>query len=343
MINKDCMDFFDNITDMVIEVGKDGIISYANKSALDLFDCGSEGLIGSPVKELIPEGQYEEIYKKVESGKALKYPFEQDFTAKDGSLKTIALYAGPLYYDEGQVCGLFLSGYDITNRLRCEKNARSHVQEIIKAQEDERKRIAREIHDDVSPNLLLLIQRIDAICCSNKVKTSEWMKMQMEHLRHQTVEGLESLRRIAQDLRPRILDDLGLVAALEWLADNMMINHGIEAQVEISGKKPKLPSEIQLLVFRIVQEALNNIRKHSEATIAIVDVKFNTNSIDISISDNGKGFVIPNRISEMPATGKLGLAGMQERAQLLGGSIEIQSEPEKGSKVAIHVPLGETA
>lgn len=338
MISKDYQCLFDHITDMVIEVNEDGVITYANRAAIELCGHTARTFAGLHVAELIPEERYLELYEKIVNGKKIRCPFEQELRSKDGTIKTIALSVTPLRCDK-RICGLLLAGYDITNRLRCEKNIRSHVREIIKAQEDERKRIAREIHDDVSPNLLLLIQRIDALCCSNKVKTSDWMKMQMEHLRCQTVEGLESLRRIAQDLRPRILDDLGLIAALEWLADNMIINHGVEAQVEISGERCDLPSEVQLLIFRIVQEALNNIRKHSKATIAIINIDFSPSSIDLVISDNGKGFVIPDRIGEMPASGKLGLAGMQERAQLLGGSVDIESEPEQGSKVTIHVPL----
>ncbi|ADJ26436.1 histidine kinase [Dehalogenimonas lykanthroporepellens BL-DC-9] len=218
-------------------------------------------------------------------------------------------------------------------------NMRFYVQEVIRAQEQERKRIARELHDEVSPSLLLLIQRIDTIVSNSKtLKLSETMKDKMEDLRVQTVEALESTRRIAQDLRPRILDDLGLIPALEWMADNLIKNHGIEAKVDINGEERPLPSEVQLLLFRIAQEALNNIRKHSEASNVEIGVNFGDARTIITISDNGRGFSIPERVCDLAAMGKLGLAGMRERAQLIGGHVRINSQSGHGTVVTVEVP-----
>jgi two-component system sensor histidine kinase DegS len=215
---------------------------------------------------------------------------------------------------------------------------RFYVQEIIKAQEDERKRIARELHDEVAPQLLLLIQRIDAITSNNRHKLSDYLKDKLEGLRCQTVEGLESLRRIAQDLRPRILDDLGLIPSIEWMADNLIMNHGIDAKVLISGKKTDLPSEVQLLLFRIAQEAINNVRRHARALLVVIGLDFEKDKTILTIRDNGIGFELPDKISQMPANGKLGLAGIQERAQLLSGTIDVRSEPGRGSTITVEIP-----
>ena len=215
---------------------------------------------------------------------------------------------------------------------------RFYVQLITKAQEDERKRIARELHDDVSSSLLLLIQRLDTIVPSNRLKQSRALKEKLEVLRSQAVEALEHLRRCAQDLRPRILDDLGLVAALEWIAEDMEKNHGIRAHVEVIGTEWDLPAEVQLPLFRIAQEALSNVRRHAEASTVVVKLGFADDGITMTVSDNGKGFEVPQRIEDLISAGSLGIMGISERARLFHGTLEIKSELGKGTQVIIKVP-----
>jgi len=246
--------------------------------------------------------------------------------------------ATSLVASDGKVKGFQHIARDVTEERQLQENMRFYVQEVIRAQEDERKRIARELHDDVSPSLLLLIQRLDSMTSSTRLKLSDSLKQKLEGLRCQTVEALESLRCIAQDLRPRILDDLGLIAALEWMTDDLIKNHGIEAQVEVLGAQRSLPSEVQLLLFRIAQEALNNVRRHAEASMALVIVEFADDKTILTITDNGNGFQLPERIGDLTSIGKLGLAGMQERAQLINGKLRLKSEPGKGTTITVEVP-----
>ncbi len=163
----------------------------------------------------------------------------------------------------------------------------------------------------------------------------------MEDLRSQTIKALEGLRCCAQDLRPRILDDLGLTAALEWMAEDLVKNYGIDARVEVVGTERGLPAEVQLLLFRIAQEALSNIRRHAKASMAEVKLKFESNKIRMTVSDNGTGFKLPNQTESLASTGKLGILGMYERARLLGGNLKIQSELGKGTQVIAEVPSPE--
>jgi len=333
--------FFDNASDAIWIHDLDGNILYANKAAERLTGYTDEGLVGVNINKLMPTTQAQEtnrrIHRRLLKGEEIEQPYEQRITKKDGSIAILKM-AASVFISEDKVKGIQHIARDVTEERRSQENMRYYVQEIIKAQEDERKRIARELHDDVSPSLLLLIQQIDAISSSSRHKLPDWLISKMEALRRQTVEGLESLRRIAQDLRPRILDDLGLPAALEWMTDNLVISYGIEAQVEVKGKEYELPSEVQLLLFRIAQEALNNIRRHAQATYTLVTVEFAPNKTTLTIRDNGKGFLLKEKIDHMPATGKLGLAGMQERAQLLGGSLTIKSQPGKGTVITVVVP-----
>jgi len=187
--------------------------------------------------------------------------------------------------------------------------------------------------------LLLLIQRLDTIIPSNRPKQSQVLREKLEILRSQAVEALEQLRRCARDLRPRILDDLGLAAALEWMAEDMEENYGIKAYVEVISNEGALPAEVQLLLFRIAQEALSNIRRHAEASTAIVKLEFGGDTISLTVSDNGKGFELPQRIEDLASVGKLGIMGMSERARLLSGTLEIKSELGKGTQVVAKLPL----
>ena len=140
-------------------------------------------------------------------------------------------------------------------------------------------------------------------------------------------------------MRPRILDDLGLLPALEWMAEGLVRNHGIDTRVEVKGAERSLPEEVQLLLFRIAQEALSNIRRHAEASRAWITIGFGDDKTILIVRDNGKGFELPERIGDLASSGKLGLAGMQERAQLIGGSLTLQSELGKGTTVAVKVPI----
>jgi len=278
------------------------------------------------------------VQRKLLNGEEIIQPYEQRLVMKDGTVRTMKM-ATSLVTIDGEPRGFQHVARDITEEKQLQENMRFYVQLITKTQEEERKRVARELHDDVSPLLLLLIQRLDTIIPSNRPKQSQALREKLEILRSQAVEALEQLRRCAQDLRPRILDDLGLAAALEWMAENMEENHGIKAHVEVIGNEGGLPAEVQLLLFRIAQEALSNIRRHAKASIAAVKLEIGDDSVTMTLSDNGKGFEVPERIEDLAGIGKLGIMGMSERARLLSGTLEIKSELGKGTQVVAKLAL----
>ncbi|WP_338738196.1 PAS domain-containing sensor histidine kinase [Candidatus Dehalogenimonas loeffleri] len=330
---------FENASDAVWVEDLDGEVIYANRAAERLTGFSVGQLIDDGVLRFQPDDgdTVAGIKQRLLAGEDCQQPYEQRIIRRDGSA-AIWRVATSLLNICGEVKGFQHIARDVTTERQTQDNMRFYVQEVIRAQEDERKRVARELHDEVSPSLLLLIQRIDAIVSSSRLKLTDVMKEKMEDLRVQTVEALESTRRIAQDLRPRILDDLGLIPALEWMADNLIKKHGIEAKVVIGGTECQLPSEVQLLLFRIAQEALNNIRKHSEASNVEITVTYGEQKTVVAISDNGRGFSIPERVGDLAAIGKLGLAGMRERAQLIGGYFCVHSQPGHGTVVSVEVP-----
>jgi PAS domain S-box-containing protein len=247
--------------------------------------------------------------------------------------------ASPIKNGSGQTIAALEALQDITEERRMQESMRFYVQLITRAQEEERKRLARDLHDDLSSSLLLLIQRLDSAVTGNHTKQSNITKPVLEELRSQTVEALEHVRRYVQNLRPRILDDLGLIASIEWMADDMQKKYGIVTNISISEGEKALPADVQLILFRIAQEALSNIRRHAKATNVEIRLQQNEQAIVMTINDNGCGFEIPKRLEELVGIGHLGIMGMAERAKLLGGSIEIKSTPNKGTSVVTNLPL----
>ena len=227
----------------------------------------------------------------------------------------------------------------IAEELRAmQQNLRYYLQQATRAQEEERKRISHELHDDTIQALVILSRQLDALASSDK-GVSEENRLRLEELWQQTDNILKGVRRLSQDLRPAALDRLGLLPALEWLASNVSEHSGITTEVRVIGEEHRLPEEVAIALFRVTQEALRNVWRHSDATKAQITVEFTLNLIRISISDNGKGFKVPENIGDLAKNGKLGLTGMQERVQLIGGTLIVHSQLGEGTKVTIELPI----
>jgi PAS domain S-box-containing protein len=268
------------------------------------------------------------------------YEAEDFFPHLDDSGKWLRFTASPIKNEEGDVIAAIETLQDITEEKQLQDNMRYYIQLITRTQEEERKRLARDLHDDVSSSLLLLIQRLDSLISTRRTNLPpRVLGEKLEDLRTQTVSALDYIRRYAQDLRPRILDDLGLIPALEWMTEDLEKNYGVKAHVKVSGTERNLPAEVQLLLFRIAQEALSNIRKHAKASVAVIKLAFGHDTITMTVSDNGHGFQVPARIEDLASAGRLGIMGMAERARLLSGTLEIKSELGKGTRVITRLPV----
>ena len=145
---------------------------------------------------------------------------------------------------------------------------------------------------------------------------------------------LQEVRQFSRDLRPSLLDDLGLIPSLEWYIGELNRSNEIKVSFRVQGREPRILPEVRVTLFRIVQEALRNVTRHAEATSAVVTIVFVENMVTVTVEDNGKGFDC-KPIGELLRHGKLGLAGMHERAKLLGGSIEIESVAGQGTKLFV--------
>jgi signal transduction histidine kinase len=223
---------------------------------------------------------------------------------------------------------------DVTEEKRLYENQRYYLQEITRAQEEERKRIARELHDSTAQNLIALLHQLENLL-DEKAKLPLSQAKILWSFYERIRDILQEVRRFSRDLRPSILDDLGLMPALEWLTGELKANYWIDTSLSKIGEERRLTPEAELLFFRIVQEALTNVVKHAHASKAEVKVEFVERKFAVTIIDNGVGFSPQQNVEGWLHSGKLGLAGMEERVHLLGGKLKITSEPDKGAIIRV--------
>jgi signal transduction histidine kinase len=200
---------------------------------------------------------------------------------------------------------------------------------VVEAQELERRRLARELHDQTGQELTSVLLGLKAV---EEAKTDEERAESLAAVREQVVETLHDVRRLAVELRPKALDDFGLVAALERLAETFAERTGMRVDLE-ANVGDRLPSDLETALYRIVQEALTNIVKHAEATAVSIVLARSGRSVTAVIEDNGRGFD-----PELDGDG-LGLLGMGERLALLGGKLKVESSPGAGTTIVAEVPL----
>jgi two-component system sensor histidine kinase DegS len=248
----------------------------------------------------------------------------------------VAVDNSRLYQNERSMAEQIARDAIVEKQMR--ENLSFYLQQVTRAQEEERKRIARELHDDTAQELVALSRKLDSFTPNASHLPARDISY-LQELRQQTDRILDGVRRFSQDLRPSILDDLGLVPALEWLTSDLTNQFGIAIGMGVLGSVRRFPSETELVLFRIVQEALRNVWKHSKASRAWVTAEFDDDRTTLTVTDNGKGFELPERIGDLASTGKLGLVGMQERAQLIGGTLTLQSKLGEGTTVTVEVPV----
>lgn len=231
----------------------------------------------------------------------------------------------------------------ILNRIKREKQIykereeerRSYMTQVLKAHEFERKRIAEELHDDTIQTLVALANRMQTILDRDNDRLSTGVTGQLELIRDSIFQVSEELRRLSISLRPSILDNIGLIEALRWLVDNLNGNN-VEAKLDVKGDVRKFGPDTEVVIFRFVQEALNNVKQHSRAGKVVVTLDFTIRStVKLSIDDNGRGFIPLKPLSKFTRENKLGLIGMQERAQMINGTCHIYSRPGKGTSILL--------
>jgi len=207
---------------------------------------------------------------------------------------------------------------------------------IIMAQEEERKRVAREIHDGPAQSLANIVMRAE-FCLKLMEKNPELLKEELHSLMDLVRASLQDVRKIIFDLRPMSLDDLGLVPALKRYVEQYTRDNNIFVEITVLGTEYDIPSSLVIAIFRVIQESMTNVRKYANATEVVIKIEYLPDRINVVVRDNGKGFDVEKVLSEKNGVA-FGIVGMRERIQLLKGKFEIKSTLGKGTEVIISVP-----
>ncbi len=278
-----------------------------------------------------------ELVKRREKEKLLRYRRDHlEVSLK--RLESTAQRAEKLVSQIGVVFN-FLSGalQDLNTVIGELQQTQALAVSIIKAQEEERQRVAREIHDGPAQSLANIVMRAE-FCKKLLDKDPEKVPGELASLQEAARNSLTEIRKIIFDLRPMLLDDLGLVPALQRYIGVYKEQYGVNVEFIFIGEQKRLEGPVEIALFRMVQEALTNVRKHSRASHALVKVELHDKKVNIVVRDDGVGFNLEKAPLAEGSRG-YGLVGMKERALLLGGNFFISSAPGKGTTVSISIPI----
>jgi signal transduction histidine kinase len=240
----------------------------------------------------------------------------------------------------GSQLGILVENARLYQDLELKDELRGELlRQLITAQEDERKRVARDLHDVISQILSTLSVKLQNLDVREDSMAEQ--KAQIQEASSLIAETSREIHRLIHDLGPTLLDDLGLFAAVRSMANETLKASGIEVYVEEVGRQKRLTSDAEVAIFRIIQEAMTNIVKHANAESVFVSLDFKEDALSVQIEDDGIGFELPEKLGKPGSRSGIGLTGMKERAELLGGTLTIDSKLGRGTKLGIEIPLNQ--
>jgi PAS domain S-box-containing protein len=304
-----------------------GKIMYVNERFCLVSKYSSEELLGK-THRIINSGYhsprfFKDMWQTISLGKVWKGEIQNK--AKDGSLYWVDTTIVPFLNDEGLPYQYLAIRYEVSERKRVEEENKKMMMRIIDVQEEERRRLSRNLHDGIGQNLYSHLITINRLLSQMDHPLLQQMQVEATQL-------IEEIREISWELRPSVLDDLGLVPAIRSFLTRFSDHYQIDVFFECV-LNHRLDISIELTIYRIIQESLTNIRKYADVTEATVTIRELDESIRVMIEDNGKGFD-----REVQYTG-VGLFSMDERARSVGGELIIHSSPGDGTKIILEVPI----
>ena len=327
---------------IVIATGEEGRYVYANKRASEITRYTIDELLERRARDLVNPDEYQKVlerYRKRIAGLNVIKPYEITLIVKDGTKVQIEVSPSITIWQKQPADMVIFR--DITKRRQFEQELKhSHntlrdlSMHIEETREKERAKIVRNLHDDLGQRLTAL--NIDLNWMKNKLAESQpEIRNKLNSMAELIMDTIASIKTISSELRPRILDDLGLIAAIEWQLEEFEKRTGISYELTITPEEFILSSEISILIFRIVQETLTNIARHANATLVKIDFAKNENTMQLIVNDNGRGI----KKAEINDPKSFGIIGMKERVKSIGGSFHIQGAEGKGTKIMIEIPL----
>lgn len=281
--------------------------------------------------------------------------WEFQFHKKSGEVRE-GLVSAEIVEIDGKEC-LLVSCSDITDRKRAaEELARytarisalldevsagrealqSLSRRLLEIQESERRHIARELHDEIGQTLTAIQINLETF---ERSPEAQGLQLRLQESVSLVEHALQQVRNLSLDLRPSILDDLGLVSALLWYSERQSERTGTDIRVAVDPLSSRLPQEIETTCFRIVQEALTNVARHSQARHVRIELCRRGNGLELTVRDDGSGFDVSAALARSSSGGSMGLLGMQERAELVGGRLTVESAPAQGTTIKVLLPF----
>jgi PAS domain S-box-containing protein len=325
------------VTDAVVASDENFVLTGWNAAAESTFGRRADEVLGQPDAlvfrtNFVGVERAAVIRSLVETG---RFHGELRYRRRDGKRVHIESRAAALFDSDGKRLGYVSVNRDISERSYAEEAIRALLKEVLTAQEVERRRIARELHDETAQTLTSLLIGLRAIEESQDLGQALGGASTMRGL---VAAALEGVKRIARGLRPTVLDDLGLQEALERVGLEVSRVNGFVVDVQATGPRlPRLPEALETALYRVAQEALTNASKHASPKVVSVLIHRNPSEVRLVIEDDGKGF----DVSEVLSDAQLGLLGIRERVRLVGGSVTVESSPGHGTTICVSVRLPE--
>lgn len=324
------------VTDILMEVDNDTVYTWANEAGIQFF---GEDVLGKKAEYYFADNS--DILNAVEpvfQGDDAPVYIESNQRRKDGEIRLLAWWCKSLKDSDGNVIGALSTARDITDSKKREveiiqsredlKQLNIYLQNV---REEERKLISRELHDDLGQALTAI--KIDLGSLKSNLQNRQNTELKINKIQDLLSDSIGTVKRITSQLRPHILDDLGLTSAIEWYTQEFNKRTKIKVTLLID-KDTKISRDIEIVVFRILQESLTNITRHAQADEVWISMKKKGNDLAMETSDNGIG-ISPEKITSISS---FGLLNMKERAKEIGGSLSIGERPGGGTKIKLVIP-----
>jgi two-component system CheB/CheR fusion protein len=336
-------DLLESAPDAMVIVDESGRIVLINAQTEKLFQYKREELLGQTVEVLVPgpvqarHPDHRAAYFRNAHVRPMGMGLALYGKRKDGSEFPVEISLGPLQTKEGMLVSSAIR--DVTDRKRTEEKLRKLSGYLIRVQDEERRRIARDLHDSTGQKLILLKMTLGSLdkqligAAQEIPALADCMKL--------ADEATQEIRTMAQILHPPLLEEAGLGVALRWLAEGFANRSGIEVDLQVPEELERMPADVEIALFRVVQEALSNVHRHSKASRVEISVQNSVDTARLRVADNGKGIagaLKQGELAEDSPTVGVGIQGMRERLAQLDGSLEIKSG-KKGTTIRVTVPL----
>ena len=347
---------FNSITDLVSIHDKNFRIIKVNKAFADAVGGEVGKLVGQNCFEIIHRTEEPWFHCPHKQTLENKKPVTEEFLEPNLGIY-LQVSCSPIVDDRNEVIGSVHIARDITERKRAEdalqkahdelerrveertEELRRVSSQLLKAHEEERRRIALEIHDGLGQTLSALKFRVEMAIQEISEQPPATGVKKLEPIVPMVQEAVEEVRRIQRNLRPPMLDDLGIVATISWFCREFeMIYPGIRIQTQMDIQENDVPDSLKIVIFRILQEGLNNIAKHGKATLARLSLRQMDGKIELAVQDNGAGFDVEGMLFGKSAKRGFGLVSMRERSELSGGSFSIESQRDSGTTLRASWP-----